>query len=821
MSPVRCPYCQFELEFKRRKPGRFQPACPGCKNRFLLTVPVERNQSPTAKRIPRKASLVEAEINEPSKSTKPLVMSEIRGHFGGYDVLQKLGSGGTGAVYLARQVSLDRHVALKVLSPELASNPRLVSWLARQAYAAAQLCHDNIAQIYDIGVQRTRSGDLLFFAMEFVEGETLADVIRDSRKVDSEAAVGYVLQAARGLKFAHDHGLIHCNIKPSNLLLDDHGMVKIADLGLIERSGMSRAGYAPPEPADEGGATDGRADIYSLGCTLYEMLTGQAPIPGRTATEAIAKAKQIPVPLLFIVMKMMSPRPLDRYQSMGEVIVALEGWLRVGSARPFSPMPGQAQAIEQAVERFTGSPWNKLRSICIPAFLILSAIAIVLLLLPAIGHPLIAAGMVGFILSAVVVYQILHGISRRTFLLARLRELLFDSSLVDWMLTLAVVATGIGLLTAFNLQWVWLAFAVAATAVVATFFSTIDVMLATDRKPAIAQTDQILKEMRLRGYDENSVRQFLCRHAGRNWEELYETLFGFEAKLLARQTWGQGKRGRLRAKFGKWREPIIAWLDRKVRQREQRRKRRLFSRLETNALAASGIDMKSARKKASSNARRLVEKAEVIRQTSMLRSAEAAMPAHARAAIQFNAQVRAISPDWIHDDTRPADEHDTDRHRGDNLHRQLATPFEIIFGSRVRLLLAVLILGGFALWRNANNTEARSLQPSALIDSLTNTPSPATDVAKTPQPLRLAYVPDWICDAVGSWNGGLVGMLLLISAMFSGITLGFLAILSTAAGFFGNSIVAPLLGDQIWVSPAASTGLWILALLFARRAQPM
>jgi serine/threonine protein kinase len=821
MSPVRCPYCQFELEVKRTKPGRFKPLCPGCKKQFILKVPVERDQKPSTRRMPREGSTGGAEITVSSGFSKPLMMPEIRGRCGEYEVLQKLGQGGTGAVYLARQVSLDRHVALKVLSPELGSNPRLISWLARQAYAAAQLCHDNIAQIYDIDIQPTRGGDLLFFAIEFVEGETLADLIKDSRKVDSEAAVGYVLQAARGLKFAHDHGLTHRNIKPSNLLLDDHGMVKVADLGLVDRSGISRAAYAPPDLTDEGGGTDGRADIYSLGCTLYEMLTGQAPIPGRTATEAIAKAKQVPVPLLFIVMKMMSARALDRYQSMSDVIGALEGWLRIGSGKPLSPAPGQVQAMEQAVERFNGSRWKKLRSVCIPVFLLLSAISIVLLALPQIGHPVLAAGMVGFVLAAVVVYQILLGISGRTFLLCKLRELVFDSSLLDWLLALAVMAIGIALLISFDLQWVWLAFAVAATAVVATFFSTIDVMLASDRKEAIAQTVQLLKELRLRGYDENAVRQFVCRHAGRNWEDIYEALFGFEAKLLARQTWGQGKRDRLRPKSGTWREPIITWLDRKVRQREQRRKWRLFTSLEANVLTAGGIEAKPAGKQARSNARCLVEKAEVIRQTSLLRRAEAAMPAHARAAIQFNAQVRAISPDWIHDDSRPADEHDTDRYRGSDLQRQLGAPFQFIFGPRVRLVLAVLILAGFALWRSTNKVDAQAYRPSTLLDSPMSTATAATNSGNTPQSLRLPYVPDWICDAVGSWNGGLVGMLLLISAMFSGATLGFLVLLSAATGLLAYRLDVPLLLDQSWVAAVAAGGLWILAMMFARRSPAM
>jgi serine/threonine protein kinase len=132
-----------------------------------------------------------------------------------------------GAVYLARQNSLDRNVALKVLAPNLARDPSFVARFTREAYAAAQLTHHNVVQIHDIGAQE----DVHFFSMEFVEGQTLSHLIEENGKVDVEQAVGFALQAARGLRYAHDHGLIHRDIKPENLLLNDQGIVKVADPG--------------------------------------------------------------------------------------------------------------------------------------------------------------------------------------------------------------------------------------------------------------------------------------------------------------------------------------------------------------------------------------------------------------------------------------------------------------------------------------------------------------------------------------------------------------------------------------------------------------
>jgi eukaryotic-like serine/threonine-protein kinase len=817
MSPVRCPYCQFELELKGTKPGRFRPSCPGCKNRFVLTVPSEKNKTPTTKRIRRRESSPGTAFTPRVANSKPLSMPLIRGRFAGYDVSQKLGHGKIATVYLARQISLDRHVALKVLSPELGSNPKTAARFMRQAYAAAQLRHDNLVQIHDLGVQHSRTADTLFFALEFVEGQTLAQVIEQNRQLDAETAVGYILQAARGLKFAQDHGLTHRDIKPNNLLLDDRGTVKVSDLGLVDRSIIGDVLYTPPERDDDPGALDGRGDIYSLGCTLYEMLTGQPPIPGRSATEAIAKAKQIPVALLFIVMKMMAPRPMDRYQSMADVIASLENWLGVKSGKPFAPARAHLQTLEQAVERFNDSKWNKLRSFCLPTFLILSLISIVLLALPQFGHPLIAAGMAGFVLASAVVYQILLGISRRTFLLVSLREFIFDGNLWDWLISFTVIAIGVLLLAAFDLQWVWLAFTIGATAVAATFFSTIDLSLAADRQPAIAQIHEILKQMRIAGHDESSIRQFICRHAGRRWEELYETLFGFEAKLLARQTWGQGRLGRLRPQYGKWREPLIVWLRRKITRRQQKRRRRMFTILETNALTVAGVDIKSARRQARASAARIVAKGAVIHQTSLLRNAESALPSHARAAIQFNAQVRAISPDWIHDDARPADEHDTDRHRASELRSRLDAPLEIIFGPGIRLVLAILILAAFLIWRNANAINIHPSQTNPLFD-LQNSAPKISPAAPAPQSLSIPYIPTWISDGLGSWNGGLVGILLLISTICSGRTLGFFMLLAAATGLFASQISIPILEGQYWLTASLAVVFWITGLTFVRRS---
>ena len=148
-----------------------------------------------------------------------------------YEVIKELGRGGMGAVYLARQVPLDRPVALKVMNAKWASDPIFLARFTREAYAAAQLVHHNVVQIYDIGEQ----AGVNFFSMEFVDGKSLGDILKRDGKVTPEAAAGFIVQAARGLKFAHDRGMIHRDVKPDNLMLNVHGIVKVADLGLVKR----------------------------------------------------------------------------------------------------------------------------------------------------------------------------------------------------------------------------------------------------------------------------------------------------------------------------------------------------------------------------------------------------------------------------------------------------------------------------------------------------------------------------------------------------------------------------------------------------------
>jgi serine/threonine protein kinase len=288
---------------------------------------------------------------------------------GPYVVLDKLGEGAMGEVFRARHTRLDRDVALKVMRPEKMASAESVRRFRREIHAAATLAHENVVLAYDAD----QSGDRHFFAMEYVDGPTLDRYVRDKGPLAVGEASDYVRQAALGLEHAHQNGLIHRDIKPSNLLVSRAGVVKISDFGLVlvddpNAPGASRLtkdgltvgtpDFLAPEQARNPRGADGRADIYSLGCTFYYLLTGEVPFPGGTPTEKMARQTREPVPVpnradvppavKSILGRMTAKSPRDRYQSPGEVAEALEPFVRSLASREGRPAPIVEEQLDDA-----------------------------------------------------------------------------------------------------------------------------------------------------------------------------------------------------------------------------------------------------------------------------------------------------------------------------------------------------------------------------------------------------------------------------------------------------------------------------------------
>lgn len=261
---------------------------------------------------------------------------------GNYKIIKQLGRGGMAIVYKAHESSLNRIVALKVLSSRLSEDTEYIKRFQREARAAAQLNHPNIVQIYAIGEEQ----GIHYFSMEYIKGKSLADVKREVGKMAPKKAIPLIKQVAEALGEAHKAGLVHRDIKPSNIMIDSMGRAKVTDFGIAyvsrEQTRLTQEGsiigtpeYLSPEQC-EGRDVDGRSDIYSLGVTFYELLTGKTPYEADTPVSMlmqivkgnflpIAEANPaVPESVQRIVEKMMHTDVTKRYTNVNEVINALE-----------------------------------------------------------------------------------------------------------------------------------------------------------------------------------------------------------------------------------------------------------------------------------------------------------------------------------------------------------------------------------------------------------------------------------------------------------------------------------------------------------------
>lgn len=268
--------------------------------------------------------------------------------FGDYELLDLIGSGGMGRVYKARHQRMDRVVAVKLLPRSFAIDPAAKGRFAAEVRAAARLAHPHVVAAFDAGEQ----DGISYLVMEYVEGLNLRDLVERDGPLSVVTAVEYARQVALGLGFGHRMGVVHRDVKPSNLLLAADGTVKVADLGLAQFKGspaetvpapvVGTADYVAPEQA--GGVADHRADIYALGGTLFYLLTGRPPFTG-SIPEVIQAHRNAPAPSLrevrpdvpptldALFQKLIAKNPADRPQSMDAVIVALDSVRTAGHYR--------------------------------------------------------------------------------------------------------------------------------------------------------------------------------------------------------------------------------------------------------------------------------------------------------------------------------------------------------------------------------------------------------------------------------------------------------------------------------------------------------
>ena len=904
---IHCPECAFPIVLTGLRAGQFTPACQRCRRRFSLTVPAGEPVVPIVQRIatdpmataappaaersatatlapaatrvkataaPSPAVTIAPTLAPTAAGTKP-PQADVRptsppptnapppdpipSALGGYQVSRPLGQGGMGAVYLARQVSLDRNVALKVLSPKLAADAGFVARFVREAYAAAQLTHHNVVQVYDIGQDQGRH----FYAMEYVDGQSLAGVVAKAGRLDAAAAVGYALQAARGLAFAHDQGLIHRDVKPDNLMLNGHGIVKVADLGLVKKRGladvphpsrvaatpkldqaqsanstgvaisMGTPAYMAPEQARDAATVDARADVYSLGCTLYDLLTGRPPFTGRTAQEVITKHASEPVvppdavvdrcppELSAVLLKMVAKRPDDRYPNMAATIAAMEAFLGVSAAGPFTPTEENAASMALAGRVFHDSQTARLRWLVPPIFVGLcglSAVAFAVASPTLAGRVMGAGSSLGLAVLTVLAYLVIAGLTRGDVVLAKARQFAFGARPLDWLLVIGgAVAVG-WLLVVLGLVWTWLAVAAVAVGLALAVVHGLDAPLVRERKPHLNKVNAILRSLRQGGADEEGLRRFVCQYAGEHWEDFYETLFGYGAKLDARKRWGLSTRGQPRPRHAAWRDRFIGWVDGRMAARQADRDRLALRRAEERRLKAQGIDPDEARVRAKRQAADMVEQAEQLRHAIATRRAEADRrppgatappePAAAAPAVAgpVTVNVTIAPPGSLFDAARNPDRPKPavaaslpGYVRQSHLQRRYGGPSGLVFGTNTRVPIALVLMVAFALWFHQTHPDFPASAGRVIVqaqDSVAASPAALADVVPTdaapPADLHLPFLPGWACHLLSGYRPALAAGLLLLSCRFRNGRLGLLTLLGVGVVLAADRVLPPV-----------------------------
>ncbi len=745
---------------------------------------------------------------KPGKS-KSDELAAIPERLGGYKILRVLGRGAMGAVYEAKQISLDRLVALKTIRGRLAENAASLARFTREAYAAAQLTHHNVVQIYDFG----EDGGKHFFSMEWVRGGPLSDLIRDKGPIEPKLAVGYMLQAARGLQFAHRHGMVHRDIKPANLLLSDDGVVKVADLGLVKipdqidpdpevgtgsvsglQSGtqvtmqgtaVGTPAYMAPEQGIDAASVDHRADIYSLGCSLFYLLAGKPPFEGSVVSEVLEQhAKQelpklsainarIPDQLQNIIERAMAKRPDDRYDSLAEMIADMESFLGISSEGEFSPTAAQADQWEQIAKKFqTAAPLFRLAG---PAFVGFAALCgLLTLVMPLLGIAWLLSGPAMFA-SGVATAIILGSAASRSAVANSFRRWFSSLSWFDYLV--ASFGTIIFVLVVF-VAGGWpglLAGAIAGGIAAAVYHFALVAPSLRSQSDATLEAEKFIRDLRIEGADEEGIRSFAARYAGKHWQRLYEALFGYSALCAMREQLKIDRTFSGSTKSG-LRDRVCASFLSKAEANQQARDLKRLTKIEERGLASEGVSAAEAHAQALEMASAIIEDAK--RQAAAIASSagsDTKAAVEAKRARQKAMMAEARSGKYAKK-------------------RDPLAPLRFALGGQTRLLAGCILLGIFAIRVGLVDT-AQNLDVQAV-----NTDQLAAQVESIPE----TDIPF-----------GIAGLLLFCSAFVSGWRMSPFALVATVVILFCPPIEIGLEIIRPWmVATAIGVIIYIPGVLF-------
>ena len=441
-----------------------------------------------------------------------------------------------------------------------------------------------------------------------------------------------------------------------------------------------------------------------------------------------------------------------------------------------------------------------------------------------LGWWLITAAFLSLDLFTALADFTVVGLRRKTPLFQKVSAFVLGSSPSEWLTGLAVVALLVGLLLVVKLFWIWVALALAAVGI-ALGVRALDRRALVERSGPFELIESMVRSMRRQGYDEDAIRQFVCNGSGPNWEELYESLFGYESMLHARDRWGRGAGGKARPRFAPWRDPLFRWLDARLAARREEHEQAVLQKFEERSLEAQGMNLVTARRKAERAARAMLATAAEIRETIRPREGtfvvnRAIAESMREAAVKAESVLLAHERGMLHDRDQA--------HERTNFLAKLASA---VIGPKVRFLAGAALLAGCIAWMHQNAMISVE-HASALVEAAKSGDMSAVQThaqagvahareraARPTQVLDLPMVPPEILAVVSSFGAGVGGLILVVSSFVAGVRIIFFAIPAAAIPIVGPRLALPPLAglDPSVIPSIIGAGLMAIGLLFARK----
>ncbi|WP_435019807.1 hypothetical protein TA3x_001490 [Tundrisphaera sp. TA3] len=810
---IPCPICSNAIAIQEARPGRFRIKCPRCSSTFQLAVPDDPALPPVASADP----VTPTPVVSPTPPPPPPIPTpdDSAGPpprwFGGYRVGEALGRPGPMPAYRAHRWAAAGDVALAIMTPRRSADLAFVARWAREAYAASRLDHPNLATVRDLGVVRGRP----YLASEPAVPPPADEV---GTRPDRSAIVARFLHAARGLKLAHDQAVFHRHFGPGSLVDDEWGTVRVVGLGTgLAPETPTMPAFAPiavpgvaagPPDLNDPAVLAAREDVAALGRALRSALGGDT-------------GRGLPPGLASVVRRMVDGGASGPFEGLAAVIAELEAEL--GVLGPFTPRDEEARAWEDTAQAFREPPLARVRPMVVLGGWGLCGLIAALFLL--LGRPVGALGMFGFgglVAAALVAVRGWFGADP---LARRIRELALGGDRAD----LGTLAAGLGLavlaLGVTHLLWLCLFLGAIAAGLAFAYHFALDRPLAAARAEALGRARLMVQGLRRIGVEEDAIRRFACRQSGRDWEELYEALFGYDSLRAARSRWGTDIGGAKRPRHAAWRDAIADAIDRKLADRRRARDRATLQLIEEHGREAKGTNLLTARRQGRRAAEAMVYIGDQYARSDRDGLGRPLMRAMIDACERPDSFLPATWSESARDET-PA------------WRTALETMAGVLVGPRARFLAGALLLAGSLIWMDQNQiiSGAKLKQEAiaavedrgqALADveavkqKLAESVRGAVDVAsKRPvKPLTLSFLPPALATRLDGLGLGVAGVVLLVASLFQGTRIAAFAVPAALVASFGPGLIdgsgRPLAGPAL-LCHAAAMGLLGLGFAFGR-----